>query len=161
MPKVSYASLIKTRFMEAGTKGLTVADLFKELKEGVDNYKTNATYNSFARFCYWYQQLGYIEPTGITEPSYTKGREELEEAKSVLEDRTYFRITPKGKAEEWSNPLAIRHPQWSPTGDKKKEYMREYMKEYLPAYRQRQKVRVILSQLLQPLRYSRGRPPIL
>ena len=114
--RLSYAPWIKDRLLQAGGSGVCMTDLFKELKEGQGMYKTDATYNSFARFFFWYEQLGYVEFTGQTEPSYTKGREEIREAENILASRKYFRITPKGRAVDWSNPLAIKHPQLATGG---------------------------------------------
>lgn len=148
--RVSYGPFLKRRFTEAGIEGLVFADLFKELKNGEDEYRVFGTYNSFARFMYWYRQLGYIQPVpdGV-EPSYQKG---IDEPDILKQKRQRYSITPKGqRASSWINPLAIIHPEWSSTGEKKKEYMREYMKEY--------RYRRAIARGIIPGR--RGRPPLL
>jgi hypothetical protein len=101
---------IRDSLIEAGPRGLVVADLFRQFK---DLERTKATYCSFARYFWLYKRLGYVEETGEREPAWNP----------ELKERTYFRITPDGLARtwEWGNPLAqvMGRDEWQ-------EYMREW-----------------------------------
>jgi len=117
---MSFGLWIRDKLMEAGDKGMTVADLHKlrvELgKFQIDNkveygfvediarYK-GGTYNSFARYFHWFKQLGFVEEVR-TEPSTTKGSDTKPEKE--YRDRHYYRISTKGKRapiDEWYDPI--------------------------------------------------------
>lgn len=127
MSKISYGPYIKSMLMAAGDNGVSPADLFYTLKQGVDIYKSNATYASFIRYFYWYIQLGYVHKVRV-EDSFQKGG-----YKGVLKaPKTYYTITDKGilanEDTEWTNPRTTMHPEWASTGYKCREYMAEYRK---------------------------------
>ncbi len=105
---------IRLRLVEAADEGVVIADLHRERKSNWRSlgiaYK-KGTYQSFARLFYWLVQLGWVELTGITETSHTKGGH-LE----VLSPRTYYRITSTGLSHpeiEWTDLIVIAHPEWS------------------------------------------------
>jgi len=138
MARVSYADLIRTSLINAGDKGIVVADLFKELKS---DGRTSATYNSFARFWHWYKKLGYVEKTGEFEPSKTKGNGGKEGV--LLQNRVYYRIAGPGLTQlDWTDPLSIKHPEWKSTGSRRMEYMEEYRKTEVGVTRKRGRPRI-------------------
>lgn len=95
MARLSIGDYIYDRLVEAGDKGLVIADLFKDMK----GWKTYATYNSFARYFWLFKKLGFVvEAATPREPG----------PKPELEERRYFKLTRKGKRSplhEWSNPM--------------------------------------------------------
>ncbi len=127
MPVISYGPYIKQELMLAGDRGVSPADLFYKLKQGVDTYKSNATYNSFMRYFHWYIQLGYVSKVK-TDISYQRGGDP-----NILKaPKTYYAITDKGmlasEETEWTNPRTTVHPEWSSTGHKYSEYITDYRK---------------------------------
>ena len=60
-------------------------------------------YSSFARYWHWFKKLGLVEPTKRTEASIY----------NFLEERRFFRLTDKGRAEHraWEDPIAVTHPE--------------------------------------------------
>jgi len=55
------------------------------------------TYSSFAKYFHWFKLLGLVEPTGREEPAIY----------DFLEERVFYQLTDKGKAEEeaWQDPV--------------------------------------------------------
>lgn len=109
---------IRQRLVEAGSKGVVIADLHKERKANWKElgitYKTG-TYHSFARLFYFLEQLGWVETTGKTEEAFAKGTTSV-----LLATRTYYRITDEGLAHpeiDWTDPLAAKYPEL--TGSKR------------------------------------------
>ena len=105
---------IRSKLIEAGDKGVVIADLHKERRANWRElgltYKTG-TYHSFARLFYFLEQLGWVETTGETEISHAKGT-----ISELLSPRTYYRITNEGLAHDeigWTDPLAALHPEFS------------------------------------------------
>lgn len=62
------------------------------------------TYNSFAKYWHWFKLLGLIEPMDRHEPAIY----------SFLEDREFYHLSDKGKAEvrAWEDPIAASHPEF-------------------------------------------------
>ncbi|MBW1933899.1 MAG: hypothetical protein JRI56_13135 [Deltaproteobacteria bacterium] len=58
---------VRERLIEAGDRGVVVADLFKDMRSRV----TSATYQSFSRYCWLLKKLGFIEPTGEKEIAWS------------------------------------------------------------------------------------------
>ena len=103
---------IRTRLVEAGDKGVVIADLHKERKANWRElglvYKTG-TYHSFARLFYFLEQLAWVETTGETEEAFGKGGTSV-----LLATRTYYRITKEGLSHpetDWMDPLAAKYPE--------------------------------------------------
>jgi len=91
---------IREKLIEAGERGVVVADLFKDMK----SKETSATYQSFSRYCWLLKKLGFIEPTGEVEVAWS-ATDWGENPK--LHKRIYYKLTPKGREApiyEWSNP---------------------------------------------------------
>ncbi len=134
MPK-TVGIFVRDEFINAGDKGLIVADLFKKFRQ---EDKTNATYSSFWRYVNNYRLLGFIEPTGKTK------RARRIAGKRVLKDKKFYRITEDGGINDtkhlrsWSNPITALYPQFGS----------EWKKEYLIKWRQRRAL----------LPSNRGRP---
>jgi hypothetical protein len=63
------------------------------------------TYNSFARYWHWYKLASLIEPVNRREASIYP----------FLEERVFYRLTEKGKAEEmaWQDPVRAAHPEFA------------------------------------------------
>ena len=63
-----------------------------------------STYNSFAKYWHWFKLLGLIEPVDRRESSIY----------SFLEERVFYRLTDKGKAEveAWEDPVRTAHPEF-------------------------------------------------
>jgi len=61
-------------------------------------------YSSFAKYFHWFKLLGLVEPVDRREPAIY----------DFLEQREFFRLTPKGKVEEaaWEDPVAVAHPEF-------------------------------------------------
>jgi DNA-binding PadR family transcriptional regulator len=59
-------------------------------------------YSSFAKCFHWFKLLGLIEPVDRREPAKY----------DFLEERQFYRLTDKGKAEEaaWQDPVRAAHP---------------------------------------------------
>ena len=61
-------------------------------------------YSSFAKYFHWFKLLGLIEPVNRREPAMY----------SFLEERQFYRLTPKGEAEvkAWEDPVRAAHPEF-------------------------------------------------
>jgi hypothetical protein len=91
------------------------ADIFRALRENLEGINRmrvetgekpirGCTYNSFAKYWHWFKLLGLIEPVGREETSIY----------DFLEERVFYRLTVKGKAEEeaWQDPVRAAHPEF-------------------------------------------------
>ena len=60
-------------------------------------------YSSFAKYFHWFKLLGLVEPVGRREPAIY----------DFLEERQFYRLSDKGKAEEeaWQDPVRVVHPE--------------------------------------------------
>jgi hypothetical protein len=60
-------------------------------------------YSSFAKYFHWFKLLGLIEPVDRREPAIY----------DFLEQRQFYRLTDKGRAEEvaWQDPVRAVHPE--------------------------------------------------
>jgi len=60
-------------------------------------------YSSFAKYFHWFKLLGLVEPIDRREPAIY----------DFLEERVFYRLTAKGKAEEraWEDPVRTVHPE--------------------------------------------------
>lgn len=104
---------IRGELISAGDRGVVIADLHRKRKAQHAElgliYK-KGSYHSLARYFYFLVQLGYVETTGETEVSHTKG--DLHE---LLSPRTYYRITKEGLVSpehDWYDLIATVHPEW-------------------------------------------------
>jgi len=91
------------------------ADIFYTLRQNLERINKSrieigekpirgCTYNSFAKYWHWFKLLEFIEPVDRTEtPIY-----------GFLEERVFYRLTDKGKAEvrAWEDPIAVAHPEF-------------------------------------------------
>ena len=61
-------------------------------------------YSSFAKYFHWFKLLGLVEPVDKREPAIY----------DFLEERQFYRLTDKGKAEEeaWQDPVRTAHPEF-------------------------------------------------
>ena len=61
-------------------------------------------YSSFAKYFHWFKLLGLMEPTDRREPAIY----------DFLEERVFYRLTDKGKAEEeaWQDLVRAAHPEF-------------------------------------------------
>ena len=91
------------------------ADVFYGLREnlaGINKMRIETgekpirgcTYNSFAKYWHWFKLLGLIEPVDRRESAIY----------DFLEERQFYRLTDKGKAEEeaWRDPVRTVHPEF-------------------------------------------------
>ena len=62
------------------------------------------SYSSFAKYFHWFKLLGLVESTDRREPAMY----------DFLEERQFYRLTDKGKAEEeaWQDPVRAAHPEF-------------------------------------------------
>ncbi|MBA7633672.1 hypothetical protein ES703_41243 [subsurface metagenome] len=61
-------------------------------------------YSSFAKYFHWFKLMGLVEPVNRREPAIY----------DFLEERVFYRLTDKGKAEEeaWQDPVRAAHPEF-------------------------------------------------
>ena len=91
------------------------ADVFRALKDDLrrinkdrveigDRPIRGCTYNSFAKYWHWFKLLDLIEPVDRAEPAIYV----------FLEERQFYHVTDKGKAEEeaWQDPVRAAHPEF-------------------------------------------------
>lgn len=91
------------------------ADAFYALRENLERINKlrveigekpirGCTYNSFAKYWYWFILMGLIEPTDRREPA----------PYDFLEERRFYRLSNKGKVEvrAWEDPIAVAHPEF-------------------------------------------------
>lgn len=100
---------LRDRLTESGQKGVCPADLY--LEYGELPTARRSTYQSFYRKFYWLLQAGWVERTGVTEPSYSRG-----DSVELNAPRTFYRLTAVGKTADdysWSDPQTFLHPKWT------------------------------------------------
>ena len=114
---------IREKLIEAGEKGVVIADLHKERKANWKElgliYK-GGTYSSFAKLFNFLWQLGWVERTGETEVSHSKGG-----STELFSSRAYYCISGKGLThleQDWHDPIAALHPEWSGSLRRQKYY---------------------------------------
>ncbi len=91
------------------------ADVFRELRDDLERINKErieigdkpirgGTYNSFAKYWHWFKLLGLIEPVDRAESAIY----------DFLEERVFYRLTDKGKAEviAWEDPVRAAHPEF-------------------------------------------------
>jgi len=101
----------KQYFVEHGEA--CCADVFRALKEDLrrinrerveigDRPIRGGTYNSYAKYWFWFRLLGLIEPIDRREASIYP----------FLRERVFYRLTSKGLSEvqAWADPVRTLHP---------------------------------------------------
>ena len=91
------------------------ADIFRALRENLEGINRmrietgekpirGCTYNSFAKYWHWFKILGLVEPVDRRKPAIY----------DFLEEKQFYRLTDKGKAEEeaWQDPVRAAHPEF-------------------------------------------------
>lgn len=91
------------------------ADIFQALRENLERINglrieigekpiKGCTYNSYAKYFFWYIMMGLVEPTERQEPALY----------DFLEERRFYRLSDKGKTEvrAWEDPIAVVHPEF-------------------------------------------------
>ena len=91
-----------------------VADIYFALSEEIERLNKERieigdkpfrrpNYSSFARYFHWFKLLKLVKSTG---------RREVAE-QPYLKERHYYRMTPRGEAEQqaWRNPIKATHPE--------------------------------------------------
>ncbi len=91
------------------------ADVFYALRENLKRINKSrieigekpirgCTYNSFAKYFFWYIMMGLVEPTHRREPAIYY----------FLQERHFYRLTDKGRTEvrAWEDPIAVTHPEF-------------------------------------------------
>ena len=91
------------------------ADIFYALRENLEHINKSrieigekpirgCTYNSFAKYFFWYIMMGLVEPTHRREPAIY----------DFLQERHFYRLTDKGKSEvrAWEDPIVVAHPEF-------------------------------------------------
>jgi len=61
-------------------------------------------YSSFAKYFHWFKLMGLVESVDRREPAIY----------DFLEERVFYRLTDKGKAEvkAWEDPVRVAHPEF-------------------------------------------------
>jgi len=90
------------------------ADIFYALRENLEGINRmrieigekpirGCTYNSYAKYFFWFIMMGLVEPTDRHEPAIY----------DFLEERHFYQLTDKGKAEvrAWEDPVRTAHPE--------------------------------------------------
>jgi hypothetical protein len=91
------------------------AEIFYALRQNLDGINKErieigekpirgCTYNSFAKYWHWFKLLELVELVNRRgKPIY-----------DFLEERVFYRLTDKGKAEvrAWEDPIAVAHPEF-------------------------------------------------
>jgi len=91
------------------------ADIFYALRENLERINKERieigekpirgpTYNSYAKYFFWFIMMGLVEPTDRHEPAIY----------DFLEERHFYRLTDRGKAESraWEDPIMVAHPEF-------------------------------------------------
>lgn len=91
------------------------ADIFYALRENLERINKlrieieekpirGCTYNSYAKYFFWFILMGLIEPTGRHEGAIY----------DFLKKRHFYRLSDKGAAEirAWEDPIAVAHPEF-------------------------------------------------
>lgn len=103
----------KQYFVEHGEA--CAADIYYALSEEIERLNAaraeigetplrRPNYSSFAKYFHWFKLLGLVEPTDRREPAIY----------DFLEERVFYRLTDKGKAEvsAWEDPVRAAHPEF-------------------------------------------------
>ena len=106
--------LFTKKYFEKHGEGCA-ADIFYALRENLERINKErveigekpirgCTYNSYAKYFFWFKLLGLIEPTDRREPAIY----------DFLEERVFYRLTDKGKTEvrAWKDPVRRAHPEF-------------------------------------------------
>jgi len=106
--------LFTKKYFERHGEGCA-ADIFYALRENLERINKErveigekpirgCTYNSYAKYFFWFKLLGLIEPTDRREPAIY----------DFLEERVFYRLTDKGKTEvrAWKDPVRRAHPEF-------------------------------------------------
>jgi len=96
-------------------KEACAAEIFQALRENLERLNRlrietgdkpirGCTYNSYAKYFFWFVMMGLVEPTGRREPSVY----------GFLKDKRFYRLTDKGRTEvrAWEDPIAVVHPEF-------------------------------------------------
>jgi hypothetical protein len=91
------------------------ADVFYALQENLEGINRlrieigekpirGCTYNSYAKYFFWFILMGFVEPIDKHEPAIYH----------FLQERHFYRLTEKGKTEvrAWEDPIAVAHPEF-------------------------------------------------
>ncbi len=91
------------------------ADVFYALREDLERINKErvelgdrpirgCTYNSYSKYWHWFKLLGLVELIDRREPAIY----------DFLEERVFYRLTDRGKAEEqaWQDPVRAAHPEF-------------------------------------------------
>jgi len=91
------------------------ADVFHALKEDLrhinrerveigDRPIRGGTYNSYAKYWFWFRLLGLIEPVDRREPAMY----------GFLKEKQFYQLTARGESEEaaWLDPVRTAHPEF-------------------------------------------------
>ena len=83
--------------------GEEIRQLNQERIESGEKPLKRPNYSSFAKYFHWFKLLGLVERIDRREPAMY----------DFLEQRQFYRLTDKGKAEEeaWRDPLRAAHPE--------------------------------------------------
>jgi len=92
------------------------ADVFRGLRDDLERINKErieigdkpirgGTYNSYAKYWYWFLLAGLIEPIDREEPAIY----------GFLKRRKFYQLTPKGISEEeaWRDPVRAAHPEFA------------------------------------------------
>ena len=112
---------VRARLVEVGTTGISPSDLFKALRES-EVIRRKGTYHSFFRGFFTLIKLGWVEQTGVTEPSFQKG---VNMSGFLRQPRVLYRITLQGVSvpdTDWGNPHKVRYPQFYEGGYQSQHY---------------------------------------
>ncbi|MBA7624336.1 hypothetical protein ES703_31743 [subsurface metagenome] len=103
----------KRYFVEHGEA--CAADVYYELSREIEHLNKERieigekpfrrpNYSSFAKYWHWFKLLGLIEPVDRRESAIY----------GFLEERVFYRLTDKGKAEveAWRDPVRVSHPEF-------------------------------------------------
>jgi len=91
------------------------ADIYRALSEEIERLNKERieigekpfrrpNYSSFAKYFHWFKLLGLVQPADRHEPAIY----------DFLEERVFYRLTDKGKAEisAWEDPVRTAHPEF-------------------------------------------------
>lgn len=84
-----------------------IEELTRYFSERIPYKLHRARYHSFSRYFHWLKQLGWVESTGVEEPSA------IQEGYPDAPPRKYYRLTKKGIEApdwEWSRPQLALYP---------------------------------------------------
>jgi DNA-binding PadR family transcriptional regulator len=104
---------IRGYFLERGEA--CCADIYRALSEEIERLNQERVeigekpfrrpnYSSFAKYFHWFKLLGLVEAVDRREPAIY----------DFLEERQFYRLTDKGRAEEeaWQDPVRATHPEF-------------------------------------------------